>query len=196
MKNVSLLFAAMAFTFMFISCAEDSLTDQVAPTATIDQPDIQGASADCKTLDLEQSMEFEYDVTEAKGVKVDFVRPGALRIRGSQDGSDVTLGPVMTTVDVIYQFFTDDARGTAIVVEQATGDFVELRLAGRQVTVGKNTIVVPVIGARGSGQYRDYNTATGEVTMEFNETLDEIIGLTRGTLSIVATLDCTEDDRF
>jgi len=196
MKNVSLLLATVAFSFLFTSCAEDNLTEQVAPATTIDQPDIQGASADCKTLDLEQSMEFEFDVTEAKGVQVDFARPGALRIKGSEDGSDVTLGPVMTTVDVIYEFFTDFAQGTAIVVEQATGDYVELRLNGRQVTVGKNTIVVPVIGARGTGQYRDYNVATGEVTMEFNETLDEILGVTRGTLSIVATLDCKADDHF
>jgi hypothetical protein len=196
MKNVSLLLFAMTLTFMFTSCNEDSLTDQVSPSANVDQPDIQGAVAECKPLDIEQSMEFEFEVTEAKGVKVDFVRPGALRIRGSQDATDATFGPVTTTLDVIYQFFTDYAHGTAIVVEQSTNDFVELRLAGRQVTVGKNAIVVPVIGVRGAGQYREYNTATGEVTIEFNEPLDEVLGVSRGMLSIVATLDCTADDHF
>ena len=196
MKNVSLLFAAMAFTFLFTSCAEDNLTDQVAPNNASEQSDVQGASAECKTLDLFQETEFEFDISEAKGVTVDFSRPGALRIQGNQDGADATLGPVATTLDVIYQFFTDDARGTATIIEEATRDQLDLRLAGRQVAVGKNTLEIPIIGVRGTGEYRPYNTATGTLTIELNVPLEEALGVVRGILTIEATLDCTADDHF
>ena len=118
MKHVSLLFTAIAFAFMFTSCNGDSLTDQVAPTATTGQSDTEGVSADCKTLDIAYETEMEFTILEAKGVKVDFSRPGGLRIQGGEDTEDITLGPVSTTVDLIYQFFTDDARGTVVVVEQ------------------------------------------------------------------------------
>ena len=194
MKNASLFFIAMTLMFMFTSCAEDSLTEAVNPAASSALPDVQEASAACKTLDLLQEMSMEFEVTEAKGPTISLVQPGGLRITGVENTNDLTLGAVSTSVDIIYQFFTNDARGTALIIEQTANDYLELRLAGRQAAIGKNTIQVSIIGVRGSGEYRQYNRASGTLTIEFEDTLDEIMGIVPGVMTIEGTLDCESGD--